>query len=305
MAANAEVDANAYTAPFMLTKSLHRDVYPAVDPVNNPSVRADGKVVIVTGASGGLGFAVAKSFLQAGAKGVVLVARTAEKLEAVTEDLADHSRVLTISGNVASQEDADKVFKEAVERFGQVDVLVNAAGAMNVAPIDQISSSAWWENFEVNVRGTFNAIQALVKTTGGKGTIINLVSLGASFVAPAMSGYSASKLAVIKLGECLDVEQPGLRVFSIHPGMVEAEKGRGMVVPPFLPFSKDKAALTGGLSVYLSTEKADFLKGGYIHANWDVEELEKHQEEIAEKKLIKLAFLNGQLQPGGYPWGTA
>lgn len=56
MAASTEVDANAYTAPFMLTKSLHRDVYPAVDPVNNPSVRADGKVVIVTGASGGLGF---------------------------------------------------------------------------------------------------------------------------------------------------------------------------------------------------------------------------------------------------------
>lgn len=148
-------------------------------------------------------------------------------------------------------------------------------------------------------------VHALVNTTGGKGTIINVVSLGASFVAPAMSGYSASKLAVIKLGECLDVEQPGLRVFSVHPGMVEAEQGRGMIVPPFLPFSKDKAALTGGLAVYLSTAKGDFLKGGYLHANWDVEEMERHKEEITEKKLIKLAFLNGQLQPGGYPWSKA
>lgn len=131
-----------------------------------------------------------------------------------------------------------------------------------------------------------------------------MVSLGASFLAPGISGYSASKLAVIKLGEHLDLEQPKLRVFSVHPGMVEAENGRGMVAEPFLPFSKDKAALTGGLSVYLTTPQADFLRGGYLHANWDVEELDKHRDEIAEKKLIKLAFLNGQLQPGGYPWSA-
>lgn len=145
-------------------------------------------------------------------------------------------------------------------------------------------------------------IHALIRVGGGKGTVINLVSLAASFVAPGMSGYVASKLAVIKLGECLNVEQPGLRVFSVHPGMVEAEGGRGMVVPSFLAFSKDKAALTGGLAVYLCTPKADFLKGGYVHSNWDVDELEKHQDEIAEKKLVTLGFLNGQLQPGGYPW---
>lgn len=56
MAANAQVDADAYTAPFMLTKSMHRDVYPAVDPVKNLSISADGKVLVVTGAGGGLGF---------------------------------------------------------------------------------------------------------------------------------------------------------------------------------------------------------------------------------------------------------
>lgn len=121
---------------------------------------------------------------------------------------------------------------------------------------------------------------------------------------PQDSGYSASKLAVIKFGEFLDVEQPKLRVFSVHPGMVEAEGGRGMVVEPFLPFSKDKAALTGGLSVYLTTPKADFLKGGYLHANWDVEELEKHKDEITEKKLTKFGFLNAQLQPGADPWSA-
>lgn len=145
---------------------------------------------------------------------------------------------------------------------------------------------------------------AFIKATGGEGTIINLVSLGASFLMPGMSGYSASQMATIKLGEFLDLEQPRLRVFSVHPGMVEVENGRGMVVEALLPFSKDKAVLTGSLTVYLTTVKADFLRGGYIHANWDVEELAAHKDEIAEKKLIKLGFINGNMQPGGHPWST-
>lgn len=145
---------------------------------------------------------------------------------------------------------------------------------------------------------------AFINVTKGEGTIVNLVSLGASFLMPGMSGYSASQMATIKLGEFLDLEHPKIRVFSVHPGMVEAENGRGMVVEALLPFSKDKAVLTGSLSVYLATDKADFLRGGYIHANWDVEELAAHRDEIAEKKLIKLGFINGEMQPGGYPWSA-
>lgn len=143
-----------------------------------------------------------------------------------------------------------------------------------------------------------------VNATGGKGTVINLASLAAFLPNAGMSGYSTAVLAVIKLGEFLDLELPGLRVFSVHPGIVEAANGRGSVVEPMLPFSKDKPALTGGLAVYLSNDKADFLRGGYLHANWDVEEMERHKEEIVQKKLLKLGFLNGQLQPGGYPWSS-
>lgn len=162
----------------------------------------------------------------------------------------------------------------------------------------------WLVQQEVNVHGVYNMCHGFINATGGEGTILNLVSLGASFLMPGMSGYSASQLATIKLGEFLDLEHPNLRVFSVHPGMVEAENGRGMVVDALLPFSKDKAGLTGALAVYLTTEKADFLRGGYIHANWDVEELEAHKDEIAEKKLIRLGFINGKMQPGGYQWST-
>lgn len=87
--------------------------------------------------------------------------------------------------------------------------------------------------------------------------------------------------------------------------MVEAEEGRGIVVPPLTPFAKDKALLFGGVSLYLQKPEADYLRGGFISVNWDLEELEGHSGEVAEKKLIKLAFLNGQLAPGGYAWAPA
>ncbi|TGJ85738.1 hypothetical protein E0Z10_g3037 [Xylaria hypoxylon] len=295
---------DAYTAPFMLTKGMYRDVYPAIDPATNAELNASSKVVVVIGATSGLGFATAKSWSIAQAAAIVLVGRNIKGLEKAEKDLATKSKVLTIATDLSSSADTDAMFKKVLDKFGRVDVVINAVGAMNVAPVGAQSADAWWENFEVNVKIAYNISHSYITVGGGKGTLINLVSLAASFLAPAMSGYSASKLAVIKLGECLDLEQPNLRVFSVHPGMVIAENGRGMVVEPFKPFTKDSAALFGGLSVYLSTPKADFLKGTYLHANWDVTEMEKHQSEITEKKLNKLAFLNGQLQPGGHPWSS-
>lgn len=74
-------------------------------------------------------------------------------------------------------------------------------------------------------------------------------------------------------------------MFSVHPGLVEAENGRGVVVDAFKPFAIDTAALTAGLTLWLDTPKADFLKGGYIHSNWDVNELEQHRAEIQRKSL--------------------
>lgn len=97
-------------------------------------------------------------------------------------------------------------------------------------------------------------------------------------------------------------EHPNLRVFSIHPGIVEAEAGRGMVVPHFTPFAKDKGLLTGGVTLYLQKPEADHLRGGFFSVNWDVGELEEHKSEIVDKKLLKLSFINATLGASGYDW---
>lgn len=81
-------------------------------------------------------------------------------------------------------------------------------------------------------------VHELIKTTGGKGTFINLVSLGASFLNPGISAYSSAQLAAIKFGEYVDAEKPDLRYFSVHPGLVEAEEGRGMVIDSFTPLPR-------------------------------------------------------------------
>lgn len=133
-------------------------------------------------------------------------------------------------------------------------------------------------------------------------TFINLVSLGASFTNPGMSSYSTAQLSAIKLGEYLDVEIPSLRVFSVHPGIVEAHEGRGMVIDAMTPFAKDQPGLTAALTLYLLKPEADVLRGGYISVNWDVEEIEKHAAEIKEGGLLKLGFINAKVGPEGHPW---
>lgn len=77
-----------------------------------------------------------------------------------------------------------------------------------------------------------------------------------------------------------------------------------MVVDAFTPFAKDSQALTGGMSLWLATPKADCLNGGFVSVNWDVEDMELHASEIIAGKLTKLAFLNAKLGPEGHPWDS-
>ncbi|TIA77071.1 NAD(P)-binding protein [Aureobasidium pullulans] len=315
------MDANAYTIPFQFTKSLRRDVYPAINP-KNPELNAAGKVVLITGAGGGIGGETARAWAIAGAEGIILVGRKAsllqEPAEAITS-INEDVKVLIVTADLTSEADVEELFRQAKVTFGKVDVVVNTAGTMTGGPIGDMTPQQWWTDFvscplplgesdtdvkqEVNVKGTYTLTHYYLKNFGSTGTLINLVSLGASMTAPGISSYSTSKLAVIKLSEYLDAEKPDLRVFTLHPGIVAAtESKRGMVVDAFTPFAKDPGMLTGAVSLYLATPKAEYLRGGFMSVNWDVEEMEKHKDEIKEKKLLKLAFLNGKLGPEGHTW---
>ncbi|KAF2662083.1 NAD(P)-binding protein [Lophiostoma macrostomum CBS 122681] len=298
-----QVDPNLFTTPYQLTKTLHRDVYPAVDSTS-PSLKVTGKVVLVTGAGGGLGYAIAKAWSDANAKGIVLVGRDTKTLESTAADL--EVPYLVVPGDITKEADVESIFGKAVEKFETIDTVINASGTLTLGPIAALEPSTWWAAYEINIKGPYNLAHYFIKASGGKGTFINLVSIGAFGLAPGMSSYSPSTLARVKFGQHLALEQPDLRVFSVHPGVVEVSKGRGAIVDFFTPFAKDKQALTGGFTLYLQKPEADYLRGGFSSVNWDIEEMEQHKEEITEGNLLQLrgesTSLNAKLGPEGHPW---
>ncbi|KAI4942641.1 hypothetical protein J4E91_009810 [Alternaria rosae] len=294
------MDANAFTTPFQLTKSLKRDVYPAIDS-KNPTLSAKGKTILVTGATGGLGGEVARAWAIAGAKGIVLVGRNkdllAEPASAIAS-LSPETKVLSVTADLTDEAEVQSLFKKATDAFGTVNVVVHAAGSMVGGPVGDLEPNAWFNDYEYILAHYYlKAVES--------GTLILLNTLGSSFTVPGMSAYSGSKMALLKLAEYLDAEKPNLRVFTVHPGIVAAtESKRGMVVDQLTPFAHDKGIQTGGLSLYLTQPKADYLKGSFVSVNWDVNEMEAHKQEITEQKLLKLGFLNAKLGPEGHPWSA-
>jgi hypothetical protein len=156
---------------------------------------------------------------------------------------------------------------------------------------------------EINVKATYLLAHYLYKFNRNRtATFINLTSIGSTMTTPLLSSLTTSQLAATKLGEHLDLELPSLRVFSIHPGIVVVKEGRGSVVDMMTPFTKDQPELTAAFTLYLLKPEADVLRGGFASVNWDVEEIEKHADEIKEGKLLRLGHIHAKVGPNGHPW---
>jgi NAD(P)-dependent dehydrogenase (short-subunit alcohol dehydrogenase family) len=156
---------------------------------------------------------------------------------------------------------------------------------------------------EINILGPYLHIyhflqQWIAKGEEPSGTVIVLSSGAAGFTIPGFSAYPISKYANLRQVEVLNVEYPQVRAFAVHPGLVQTQ----MQVEAFLKQTVDTPELTGGLSLYLATEKAEHLRGRYVSVNWDVDEMEEHAAEIREKGLLHTSFLNAKLGPNGHPF---
>lgn len=119
------------------------------------------------------------------------------------------------------------------------------------------------------------------------GTIITVSSGRASFTTRGGSMYNITKLAEQRFSEHLSLEYPSLRVFTTMPGIVLT----AMVSGAFKQYAQDHVDLTGMLALYLVQERADYLKGGMVSVNWDVEEMEEYRQEIVEKKVLQTTWM--------------
>jgi short-subunit dehydrogenase len=185
-----------------------------------------GKVVIVTGASSGIGEAVAMSFLERGAD-VVLLSREAARAEAARRRLgrADHS--LALACVVRRREDIDRVRDLALERFRRIDVWVNNAGFGLHHPVADMDLGACRDLFETNLFGVVNGMKSVIPVMKGQGsgTIINISSVAGHIPLPWGAAYSASKAAVNALGKAARVElrAHGVHVLTVCPGYVATD----------------------------------------------------------------------------------
>ncbi|MBC7820193.1 MAG: glucose 1-dehydrogenase [Planctomycetaceae bacterium] len=191
------------------------------------SKKLAGKVALVTGASKGIGAAIAKHLADAGAAVVVNYSSSREGADRVVAEITNNGgKAFAVQANVAKEAEIRRLFAEAREAFGPLDILVNNAGIYEFSPLENVTAEHFHKQFDLNVLGLIFASQEAVKHFGpGGGNIINISSMVSTTAVPNAAVYSATKGAVDAVTRSLAAELgPRLiRVNAINPGMVETE----------------------------------------------------------------------------------
>lgn len=285
-----------------LDLTVHHARYEAIDPKSALKESALDKVIFISGASRGIGQATAVAFAEAGARAVYLTARSEDALKE-TRDLVRQANpetqcVYSIC-DVTNVTQVKASVLDCAAKFGGIDAADANAGYldqwMKIGDSDPVS---WWRSWEVNVKGAYHVIRftlpyliesakrrAAEGSSGGH--LILLSSIGAQLLMPTASDYQTSKHAINRLCEFVQVDhdEDGIKCFAIHPGGVSTELGRNM--PKELhSHLVDAPELAAGFAVWLCSGKADWAKGRYLSANWDVEELTALKDEILRDDLL-------------------
>ena len=184
------------------------------------------QVALVTGASSGIGRATALRFAAAGAR-VALVGRAGEALREVEREITVRDgAALSIAADVTREADAERAVAETVERFGGLDVLVNAAGILSNGTMETTGLAAWDEMLNVNLRAVFHLMQLSVPHLKRRpGNVVNVSSVTGLRAFPGVLAYCVSKAGVDQLTRCaaLELAPAGIRVNAVNPGVVRTE----------------------------------------------------------------------------------
>jgi NAD(P)-dependent dehydrogenase (short-subunit alcohol dehydrogenase family) len=243
----------------------------------NMQIDLEGKVAIVTGATSGIGRATVKAFTEAGAA-VVAVGRNESALAELSDEMrADGKEVLIVRADVTDGAEALRIVEAAVERYGAIDVLVNAAGFLSNGTIEDTTLEAWDAMMDVNLRAVFHLMQrAVPHLEKTRGNIVNVSSVTGLRPFPGVLAYCVSKAGLDQLTRCaaLELAPKGVRVNAVNPGVVvtEIHKRGGMSdenYAAFLERSKTThplgrvgmASEVAELILFLASERAAWITG--------------------------------------------
>jgi len=227
----------------------------------------DGKVVMVTGAAGNLGAALAARFAALGSR-LALLDRSAERLERARDELDLPSSTVLLPSDLTAADSVAAAVEKAVTRLGGIDVLANIAGGFTMGPpLHETPASDWDLMMELNVRSVFNTCRAVIPhmLRQGSGRIVNVSARAALEGKARMGPYCASKAAVLTLTESLAAEHrlDGINVNCILPGTVDTPQNRAAM--PDADFSRwvPPAALAD-VVVFLASEASRAVTGAAI-----------------------------------------
>ncbi|MCE7073787.1 SDR family oxidoreductase [Dyadobacter sp. CY327] len=184
------------------------------------------KVILVTGASRGIGAAIARALAAAGAKVIVNYAGSQQAADQTVSEITDHGgEAIAIRADVSSAADVKTLFDTAIALYGKIDVLVNNAGIMITKLLKDTTDEDFTRQFDINVRGTFNTMREAATRLSDKGSIINFSSSVNRIMLPTYSTYVATKAAVEQLTRVFskEVGARGINVNSISPGPTNTE----------------------------------------------------------------------------------
>lgn len=248
------------------------------------SKKLKDKVAVVTGASKGIGAAIAKHLASEGAKVVVNYSSSKEDADRVVKEIEQTGgKAIAIKANVAIQKDIQHLFAEALKAFGKLDILVNNAGVYQFAPLEEITSDLFHKMFDLNVLGLILTSQEAVKYFGKSGgSIINISSLASISSPPTSTIYSATKAAVDSITKSLSKElgPRKIRVNSVNPGLVETEgvHAGGLAASEFRKDYEERTSLgrigqphdIAPAVVFLATDDASWITGEsfFITGGW-------------------------------------
>ncbi|KAI1481982.1 NAD(P)-binding protein [Daldinia eschscholtzii] len=266
-----------------LTPTYHKTVYPAINPTR-PELSQTGKTVLITGASAGIGYHIAKSFVEAKADKVIIVGRRADKIKAAAESLSAESqgtKVVGLSYDVGSPTAVAELWGRLAGEGTRIDVLVlNAANTGVVKPLLEQGTNAVWESYDFNVRAQFDMTERFYKQELGAGSKKYLVHVSTGAVhtfentAP-MPTYSMTKHAgalTLQLLASYEIPAKDMQVIIYHPGAIFTEAAeRAGFTTETLPW--EDASLPAGFAVWAATPEAEHIHGRFVWAAWDVDEL--------------------------------
>jgi 3-oxoacyl-[acyl-carrier protein] reductase len=238
-----------------------------------------GKVAVVTGASKGIGAAIAKSLAAEGASVVVNYASSKAGATTVVDSItAAGGKAVAVAGDVSKAAEAQGIIDAAIKNYGRLDILVNNSGVYEFGPIEGITEDQFHRMFNINVLGLLLTTQAALKHIGEGGSIINIGSVVSSLTPPTSSIYTATKGAVDAVTGVLAKELGAkkIRVNSINPGMVETE---GTQTAGVLGSDWEKATVAqtplgrlgqpgdiASIAVFLASDDSKWLTGDLILA---------------------------------------